>query len=176
MFPLFFSTFGLGVERIGIIKAVYPAVWGTLQVVTGPLSDRWGRKALIVGGMWVQAAGIFVTLAGRSFGWWLLGSVLLGVGTAMVYPTLIAAADLLVDQALGILPVEQTHKPAIRGRNQDGTPPTLPHMLSHLPDRLVGPERGRAVSHHLLDFHIWAGGTAPPEAALLALGASVPRP
>jgi MFS family permease len=93
VFPLFFSAFGLGVERIGLLKAVYPAVWGCLQVITGPLSDRWGRKWLIVGGMWVQAAGIFVTVAGRSFGWWMLGSVLLGVGTAMVYPALIAAVS-----------------------------------------------------------------------------------
>jgi MFS family permease len=93
VFPLFFSTFGLGVERIGLLKAAYPAVWGCLQVLTGPLSDRWGRKGLIVGGMWVQAAGIFVTMAGRSFGWWMLGSVLLGVGTAMVYPALIAAVS-----------------------------------------------------------------------------------
>jgi MFS family permease len=93
VFPLFFSTFGLGVERIGILKAVYPAVWGMLQVVTGPLSDRWGRKGLIVAGMWTQAAGIFVTVAGRSFGWWLSGSLLLGVGTAMVYPALIAAVS-----------------------------------------------------------------------------------
>jgi MFS family permease len=93
VFPLFFSAFGLGVERIGILKAVYPAVWGTLQVLTGPLSDRWGRKGLIVGGMWVQAAGIFVTMTGRSFGWWMLGSILLGLGTAMVYPALIAAVS-----------------------------------------------------------------------------------
>jgi MFS family permease len=93
VFPLFFSAFGLAVERIGLLKAVYPAVWGTLQVLTGPLSDRWGRKGLIVGGMWVQAAGIFVTVATRSFGWWMLGSVLLGVGTAMVYPSLIAAVS-----------------------------------------------------------------------------------
>jgi MFS family permease len=93
VFPLFFSAFGLGVERIGLLKAVYPAVWGCLQVLTGPLSDRWGRKGLIVGGMWVQAIGIFITVATRSFGWWMLGSVLLGVGTAMVYPTLIAAVS-----------------------------------------------------------------------------------
>jgi MFS family permease len=93
VFPIFFSTFGLGVGRIGILKAVYPAVWGILQVVTGPLSDRLGRKWLIVGGMWVQAGGIFVTVAGRSFGWWLLGSILLGLGTAMVYPALIAAVS-----------------------------------------------------------------------------------
>jgi MFS family permease len=93
VFPLFFASFGLGVERIGILKAVYPAVWGTLQVATGPLSDRWGRKGLIVGGMWVQAGALFVTVLGRGFGWWLLGSALLGLGTAMVYPALIAAVS-----------------------------------------------------------------------------------
>ncbi len=93
VFPLFFNAFGLGVERIGILKAVYPAVWGVLQVLTGPLSDRWGRKGLIVTGMWVQAGGIFITVLGRSFGWWLLGNVLLGLGTAMVYPSLIAAVS-----------------------------------------------------------------------------------
>ena len=93
VFPLFFSAFGLGVERIGILKAVYPAVWGTLQVATGPLSDRWGRKGLIVSGMWVQAGGLFVTVLGRSFGWWMLGSILLGLGTAMVYPSLIATVS-----------------------------------------------------------------------------------
>jgi len=93
VFPLFFANFGLGVGRIGILKAVYPAVWGTLQIVTGSLSDRWGRKGLIVAGMWVQSAGIFVTVATRDFGWWLLGGVLLGLGTAMVYPSLIAAVS-----------------------------------------------------------------------------------
>jgi MFS family permease len=93
VFPLFFSNFGLDVGRIGVLKAVYPAVWGTLQIVTGSLSDRWGRKGLIVAGMWVQATGIFVTVATRDFGWWLLGSVLLGLGTAMVYPSLIAAVS-----------------------------------------------------------------------------------
>jgi MFS family permease len=91
IFPLFFASFGLGVERIGILKAVYPAVWGMLQIVTGPLSDRWGRKGLIVAGMWVQAAGLGLTAATGRFEWWLLGSLLLGLGTAMVYPSLIAA-------------------------------------------------------------------------------------
>jgi len=64
-----------------------------LQVATGPLSDRWGRKGLIVGGMWVQAGGLFVTMSGRSFGWWMLGSVLLGLGTAMVYVALKAGVS-----------------------------------------------------------------------------------
>ena len=93
IFPLFFAAFGLGVGRIGVLKAVYPAVWGVLQTITGPLSDRWGRKGLIVAGMWVQAAGLFMTAATRQFGWWLVASVLLGLGTAMVYPTLIASVS-----------------------------------------------------------------------------------
>src|SRR5215475_9200760 len=93
IFPLFFASFGLGVERIGILKAVYPATWGILQVATGPLSDRWGRKGLIVGGMWVQAAGLFLTALTHEFQYWLIGSLLLGVGTAMVYPSLIAAVS-----------------------------------------------------------------------------------
>jgi MFS family permease len=93
VFPIFYSAFGLGVGRIGILKAVYPAVWGILQILTGPLSDRLGRKWLIVGGMWVQAGGIFATVAGRGFGLWLSGSILLGLGTAMVYPALIAAVS-----------------------------------------------------------------------------------
>lgn len=93
LFPLFFVANGLGVERIGILKAVYPAVWGILQVATGPLSDRWGRKGLIVAGMWVQAAGLLLTAMTRDFGWWLLASLLLGFGTAMVYPSLIAAVS-----------------------------------------------------------------------------------
>ena len=93
IFPLFFASFGLDVERIGILKASYPATWGILQVATGPLSDRWGRKGLIVAGMWVQAGGLFLTAATRQFEWWLLGSLLLGLGTAMVYPSLIAAVS-----------------------------------------------------------------------------------
>ena len=93
IFPLFFASFGLGVERIGILKAIYPATWGILQVATGPLSDRWGRKGLIVAGMWIQAAGLLLTAATRRFEWWLVGSLLLGLGTAMVYPSLIAAVS-----------------------------------------------------------------------------------
>ena len=93
LFPLFFSSLGLGLERIGLLKAVYPVVWGACQVFTGPLSDRWGRKGLIVAGMWVQAAGLVLTAATAQFGWWLLASVALGLGTAMVYPSLIAAVS-----------------------------------------------------------------------------------
>ena len=93
IFPLFFSGLGLAVERIGILNSVYPAVWGVLQTVTGPLSDRWGRKGLIMAGMWVQAIGLFMIAATDRFGWWLVAMVLLGLGTAMVYPTLIAAVS-----------------------------------------------------------------------------------
>jgi MFS family permease len=93
IFPLFFASFGLHVDRIGILKAVYPATWGILQIATGPLSDRWGRKGLIVAGMWVQAVGLFLTAATSRFEWWLVGSLLLGIGTAMVYPSLIAAVS-----------------------------------------------------------------------------------
>lgn len=91
LFPLFFAARGLGVERIGVVKAVYPAVWGLLQVVTGPLSDRLGRKGLIAWGMAVQAGGIWLTVSVPDYGAWIAGAALQGLGTAMVYPTLLAA-------------------------------------------------------------------------------------
>jgi len=91
--PLFFAAHGLGIEQIGILKAIYPAVWGLLQIVTGSLSDRLGRRGLIAAGMWVQALGLVVIATTSTFAWWFLGSVLLGVGTAMVYPTLLAAVS-----------------------------------------------------------------------------------
>ena len=93
IFPLYFAANGLGVERIGLLKAIYPAVWGVCQVATGSLSDRWGRKGLIVAGMWVQAGALLLTALTRDFGWWLAASLLLGLGTAMVYPSLIAAVS-----------------------------------------------------------------------------------
>jgi MFS family permease len=91
LFPLFFAAYGLDVQRIGVVKAVYPAVWGLLQVATGPLSDRVGRKGLIAWGMVVQAAGIWLTVSVPAYGAWLVGAALQGLGTAMVYPTLLAA-------------------------------------------------------------------------------------
>jgi MFS family permease len=93
VFPLFFAARGLGVEPIGALKAVYPGVWGVLQVATGPLSDRIGRKGLIVAGMWLQAGALLMVPLLSGFGWWLVASVLLGLGTAMVYPTLIASVS-----------------------------------------------------------------------------------
>ena len=59
----------------------------------GPLERSLGRKGLIVAGMWIQSAGLFLTAATRQFEWWLVGSLLLGLGTAMVYPSLIAAVS-----------------------------------------------------------------------------------
>ncbi len=91
LFPLLFATAGLGVGRIGVLAALYPAVWGAGQLVTGALSDRIGRKWLIATGMWVQAGALAVIALGDSFTAWALGAVLLGAGTAMVYPTLLAA-------------------------------------------------------------------------------------
>ncbi len=90
LFPLLFATGGLAVERIGVLVAVYPAVWGVLQILTGALSDRWGRKHLITAGMLTQAVGLALIAMGHSFGWWLAAGALLGAGTAMVYPTLLA--------------------------------------------------------------------------------------
>jgi MFS family permease len=91
LFPLFFAAHGLPVEQIGVIKAAYPLTWGMLQVATGPLSDRFGRRGLIAGGMIVQAIGIWLTVLVPEYGAWLVGAVLQGAGTAMVYPTLLAA-------------------------------------------------------------------------------------
>ena len=91
LFPLIFAAAGLGLYDIGILAGLYPAVWGLAQLVTGGLSDRVGRKWLIAGGMWVQALGIAVIALRSSYWEFALGAVLLGLGTAMVYPTLLAA-------------------------------------------------------------------------------------
>jgi MFS family permease len=107
LFPLFFAAHGLGVESIAVLVATYPAVWSVLQIATGALSDRSGRKLMIVIGMWMQAAGILLvaatpTLASSragSFFLWIIGSVLLGIGTALVYPTLLAAIGDVVHPA-----------------------------------------------------------------------------
>jgi MFS family permease len=91
LFPILFATTGMSVERIGILVAVYPAVWGAGQILTGALSDRWGRKHLITAGMLTQAAALALIATVDDFGWWIAASALLGAGTAMVYPTLLAA-------------------------------------------------------------------------------------
>jgi MFS family permease len=91
LFPLLFAARGLSTASIGILAALYPAVWGVGQLVTGPLSDRLGRKWLIAWGMWTQAGAIALIAASTTFAMWALGAVVLGAGTAMVYPTLLAA-------------------------------------------------------------------------------------
>jgi MFS family permease len=91
LFPLLYADRGLSVAAIGTLAAIYPAVWGFGQLLTGALSDRLGRKWLIAGGMGVQAGGIATIAATTGFAPWAAGSALLGVGTAMVYPTLLAA-------------------------------------------------------------------------------------
>ena len=90
VFPLLFARHGLSVAQIGILAALYPAVWGAGQLVTGALSDRIGRKWLIASGMVVQAIAIGLVATGATFTAWALAAVLLGAGTAMVYPTLLA--------------------------------------------------------------------------------------
>lgn len=91
LFPLIFAAAGLGIDAIGMLAALYPAVWGLTQLVTGGLSDRIGRKWLIAAGMWLQAVGIVAIALWWSYAGFAAGAVLLGVGTAMVYPTLLAA-------------------------------------------------------------------------------------
>jgi MFS family permease len=90
LFPILFAGTGMPVDRIGLLIATYPAVWGAGQILTGALSDRWGRKHLITTGMLSQAVALGLIALGDSFSWWLTASALLGAGTAMVYPTLLA--------------------------------------------------------------------------------------
>ena len=91
LLPIVFAAAGLGVGRIGILAAIYPLFWGVLQLLTGAWSDRVGRKPLIVAGMWVQAAAIGLIAMSGAFATWAVAMAILGVGTALVYPTLLAA-------------------------------------------------------------------------------------
>jgi MFS family permease len=91
LFPIYFAEAGLSIASIGVLAAIYPAVWGLGQLATGALSDRIGRKWLIAAGMWLQGGAIALIAATTGFAAWALGAALLGAGTAMVYPTLLAA-------------------------------------------------------------------------------------
>jgi MFS family permease len=107
LLPIYYAMAGLSVAEIGVLAATYPAVWGIAQVATGALSDRVGRKPLIVVGMLVQAAAIAGIAIGSSFGAWMAAAACLGLGTALVYPTLLAAvADVAAPEwrgaALGV--------------------------------------------------------------------------
>ena len=91
LFPLLFLAAGMDLSQVGTLAAIYPATWGMAQLFTGAWSDRVGRKWLIASGMWVQALGIVLVVLAKSFSGFATGAALLGIGTAMVYPTLLAA-------------------------------------------------------------------------------------
>jgi MFS family permease len=91
LLPLYYAASGLSVVQIGVLAALYPAVWGLSQPLTGALSDRLGRKGLIAGGLLVQALAIGLLAVGSGFVAWAIAAVILGAGTAMAYPTLLAA-------------------------------------------------------------------------------------
>jgi MFS family permease len=91
LLPLYYAAAGLSIAQIGVLAAVYPAIWSIGQIGTGALSDRVGRKPLIVAGMLLQAGAIGLIAAGSTFAVWLAAAALLGLGTALVYPTLLAA-------------------------------------------------------------------------------------
>ena len=93
LLPLVLIRAGVSIEQIALIAAVYPGVWSMSQLITGTLSDRWGRKWMIATGMWVQSIGIAIFVIGSGFWVWVTGAVLLGIGTAMVYPALLAAVS-----------------------------------------------------------------------------------
>lgn len=95
--PLYFAAAGLDVAQIALLAAVYPATWGVLQLVTGALSDRWGRKWMIASGMWLQALAIALFLSPANLALWILAAMFLGTGTALVYPTLLAAIGDVVE-------------------------------------------------------------------------------
>ena len=97
LFPLLFAAAGLSVARIGVLAALYPAAWGVCQLITGPLSDRVGRKPLIAGGMVLQAVALSGFAIADGFTWWVVVAIVLGIGTAMVYPTLLAAIGDVAD-------------------------------------------------------------------------------
>jgi MFS family permease len=93
VFPLFFAARGLGIAQIGLLAGIYPGVWGVAQLLTGALSDRLGRKGMIVGGILLQGGAIGLLPLVQGFAWWAVAMVLLGLGTALVYPTLLAAVS-----------------------------------------------------------------------------------
>ncbi len=93
VFPLFFAAGGLSITQIGLLAGIYPGVWGAGQLLTGALSDRLGRKGMIVGGMLLQGMAIGLLPLVHGFTWWVVAMALLGMGTALVYPTLLAAVS-----------------------------------------------------------------------------------
>ena len=99
LFPLFFAAAGLPLRQIGVIAFVYPATWGLCQLLTGLLSDQWGRKWLIAAGMLLQGAALIGITSSSGFAGWVVAAAFLGLGTAMVYPTLLSAIGDVADPA-----------------------------------------------------------------------------
>ncbi|MEK6189435.1 MAG: MFS transporter [Carnobacterium alterfunditum] len=97
LFPIYFASVGLTLSQIGLLVAIYPASWGFFQLFTGFLSDKIGRKKLIVSGMWLQAISLWMILLVNEYNTWIVAAILLGVGTAMVYPTLQASISDIAD-------------------------------------------------------------------------------
>jgi MFS family permease len=97
LLPIFLASRGLSVGRIGVVAALYPAAWAISQIGCGALSDRVGRKGPIVAGLWLQAAAIAVFPIASSYGPWMVAALLMGVGTAFVYPTLLAVVADVAD-------------------------------------------------------------------------------
>jgi MFS family permease len=92
LFTIYFASMDFSINDIALFKAIHPGVWGVLQLVTGTLSDKIGRKILIYPGMIIQGIGVWIVLlSANSFIGIILGMSLLGIGTALVYPTLLAA-------------------------------------------------------------------------------------
>ncbi|MGI0033126.1 MAG: MFS transporter [Nitrososphaeraceae archaeon] len=91
LFTLYFASFAVGISEIGFLKALHPGIWGVLQLLTGTFSDKVGRKVLIYPGMIIQGIGIWVVLFTNFYWGWIGGMSLIGIGTALVYPTLLAA-------------------------------------------------------------------------------------
>ncbi len=128
LFPLLFATADLAVAQIGLLFALYPGVWGAGQLVTGALSDRIGRKHLITAGMATQAAALAVIALSDAFAGWATGTVLLGAGTAMVYPTLLAVIGDVATRSGEAGPSASTASGAISatrsGQSSAGSSPT----------------------------------------------------
>lgn len=93
LFPLYFARQGLSPIAIGAVVGVYTGTWALLQIYTGHLTDRIGRKWPIVGGMWIAAAGIGLVAASRGLLWWITGALLMGIGMALLYPTLLVVVS-----------------------------------------------------------------------------------
>ncbi|MBF4988159.1 MFS transporter [Methylophilus sp. 14] len=100
LFPLIYASAGIGLPKIGVLVAIYPALWGVFQLITGYLSDHLGRKFFIVWGMWIQAIALAITVSSADFLGFAFGASLLGIGTAMVYPVLLAAIGDVAHPAL----------------------------------------------------------------------------